>query len=158
MVVQALRGKGLTEPQIIRFPKDRAFINALRVGEAIQIRARMMSDASDFPDWQVTDWCNASALSSVEGLAPDLVMSVGVKVAEPLSYGPLVKEGGIAVAGTCMTAGDDIERQTLREVLVDILPRTESRKAIAVAADMATAVSAAFKRLDNLSDTDASKS
>lgn len=159
VAVQALRGKALTELQIVRFPKDRAFINGLRLGEAVQIRARMMSDASDYPAWQVSDWRNATSSTSITD-----VEAAGTTSLEWKSPGPFhvsrahLEEAGIAAGSTCMTAGDDIERQALREVLVEVLPRTESKNAIAVAADMATAVSAAFKRLDNLRDPDAGKS
>lgn len=160
VVVQALRGKGLTEPQIIRFPKDRAFINALRVGEAIQVRARMMSDASDFPDWQAGDWRNAASSTSLADLGATVPPKFnGVNVAGSISVSdPYIAEASIAPGSIYMTAGDDIEGQTLREVLVEVLPRTASRLAVQVAADMATAVSAAFKRLDNLRDTNAGKS
>lgn len=169
VAVQALRGKALTELQIVRFPKDRAFINGLRLGEAVQIRARMMSDASDYPAWQVrdwrnatsltniSDWRNASTLSSVE-VQEDPHVIYGATVQDLSFESPHIREARIAAGSIRMTAGDDIERQALREVLVEVLPRTESKNAIAVAADIATAVSAAFKRLDNLRDTDAGKS
>lgn len=159
VAVQALRGKALTELQIVRFPKDRAFINGLRLGEAVQIRARMMSDASDYPAWQVSDWRNATSSTSITD-----VEAAGTTSLEWKSPGPFhvsrayLEEAGIAAGSIRTTAGDDIERQALREVLVEVLPRTESKNAIAVAADMATAVSAAFKRLDNLRDPDAGKS
>lgn len=145
VAVQLLRFDGVTPVQFIRFPKDQTIVGGLKVGEEVQVRAQMLEREAEQPDWRASNWRDGKAHSD----ASDVVVSTAFE------YVPLrnVEQGLLST-----TAGDDIERQTLREVLVEVLPRTESRGAIAVAAEMATAVSAAFKRLDNLRDTDAGKS
>ena len=143
MHVQALRKGGLTPVSVIQFPKDRATIGALHVGESIQVRARMTSDAGEFPDWQASDWRDAEAESRIEGLMSDPVMAIGRKVVEPLC--PTLG----------MTVGDDIEQQTLRDVLADILPRTADLQMRGVAVTAAKAIRAAFNELTN---NDAGKS
>lgn len=168
VVVQALRSTGLTSPQTVQYPKEMAFIGGLHIGEIIQVRARMLSDEGEHPDWKASDWHDAKALSDAAAYfksSPDgfderinnLRQAAGgwSIAAAGEAY---VADIGVKVGSICMTAGDDIERQALREVLVEVLPRTEGGKMIVVAADLATAVSAAFQRLDRLSDTDASKS
>lgn len=168
VVVQALRSTGLTSPQTVQYPGEMAFIGGLGSGEIIQVRARMLPDEGELPDWKASDWHDAKALSDAavyfnsrldwpyERIS-NLCQAQGdgsIAVAGEVNLADaLVKEGSV-----CVSAVDDIERLALREVLVDILPRTASNHAQAIAVEMATAVRKAFERLESLRDTDASKS
>lgn len=168
VVVQALRSTGLTSPQTVQYPKEMAFIGGLHIGEIIQVRARALSEEGELPDWKASDWHDAKALSDAAVYFKSSPYGLDERInnlrqvpgdrsiavtGEVYVADALVKKGSI-----CMTAGDDIERQALREVLVETLPRAASGQVQHVAVELATAVRTAFKRLDNLRDPDAGKS
>lgn len=151
MFVQALRKQGMTPAFIARYPKDRTTIGALSAGESVQVRARITSDAEDFPDWQASDWRDAKASDD----AMTYLSSAASELLDRSQLSDLVS-GGIHVAGVAsQTIGDDIEQQTLRDVLVEILPRTTTGLLCEVSTIAAKAIRAAF---DELRDTDAGKS
>ena len=151
MHIQALQKSGLMPVILVRFPKDHGVIVALSAGEVVQVRARTTSAAGDFPEWQASDWRDAKASDDANEILSSFEDDFLVSAQMP---GPLVARGNVTAA-LCQTAGDDLDQQTLRDVLADILPRTSAPQMTGVAVTAAKAICAAF---DELRATDAGKS